>query len=86
MCQHLSDPNEVRRAKVIAICRESQKLLGFTGLNSFLLVQKEQLQKVKSSFDSRMSAADIEASKTTFVNFEVSVYMETAYTRIRYIH
>jgi len=86
MCQHLSDPNEIRRAKVVSICKESQELLGFSGLNSFLLIQKEYLLKVKSSFNARLSPTDFERSKTTFISFDVTDYMDTTFARIRYIN
>ena len=86
LCQHIDEPNTDRRAQVYSICAMSQRELGFSGLNSFLLVQNEQLQRIKTAFDSTANPANLENSKTKFVAFSTLVFMESTFARIRYIH
>lgn len=55
-------------------------------MNSLLLVQKDLLFRVKSNFEQKASATDLELSKNKFVSFDLTVYMEITFTRLRYIH
>lgn len=86
VCQHINEPNTDRRAQVYSICAMSQRELGFSGLNSFLLVQNEHLHRIKTAFDSTANPANLENSKTKFVTFSTLVFMESTFARIRYIH
>jgi hypothetical protein len=79
-----SDPSRIPVME--AICQTSKEQLGVTGLNSFMLVQKEYMAKVKANTLSLLSAEELERTKTSLVTIPFSAFLEPVFTRVRYLH
>ena len=86
LCSFITDEDPKRIPQIESICRNSQKTLAVSGLNSFLLVQKEYMNNVTANTLAMMTPADYERTKYSLLSIGFSAFLETVYTRIRYMH
>jgi len=75
-----------KKESIQSICKASQSLIGVTGLNSFMLVQKEHMTEVTKIFYSTTTQSTIDRSYYTLLATPYWAFLDPTFIRIRYIH